>query len=426
MNRLIKHMRDWRPRPLAELPGDVIRRGRYVLLDTIAAALGGRGETASVQLRELFSKEPSLSGLDNALLLGVAAHAADLDETNVSANCHIAAAVVPALWGMTFERDINGRVLLEALVAGYEVEALIGRALAPRHGQRGWHPSGTLGTFGAAAAVSHALGLDQHATWRALAIAATQASGVKAVFGSSAKPFNLGRAAQSGLLAARLAEIGMTLPGDPFEFMRGFFAAAGATPISIGSEPRHPILDNHFKFLPCCIETHAAAYGASKAVIGERMARRIQIVLAPSARMLVDQPAPSSLEEARFSVQYAVASALRETLVGVRPRPFEPLLLRDAPEISVTEDEALGHLGARVRVVGDKESEWIIVDLGAAGVLDALALDAKFDELASTSLGTDSACVRQTILDIDSLPSVEGVLGPLAHIVTMRDTEKSS
>jgi 2-methylcitrate dehydratase PrpD len=401
----------------------VARRARYIFLDTIGAALAGRNEMATLQMRSVFRETYPLAASDVPLLLGVAAQSADLDETNLRANCHIAAAVVPAIIGATLETDLSGSILLEALTAGYEFEAIIGEALAPRHGQKGWHPSGTLGAFGAAFAASHALGLDAAATWRAIGIAATQASGVKSVFGGSAKPLNLGRAAQAGLLAARLAQAGMTAPQDPFESTHGFFSAAGALPFMPGRALRHPILDNHFKFLPCCIETHAAAYGAAKVSRGKSRSGKVHIVLAPSARALVDRPAPTSLDEARFSVQYAVARGLQDVPPGVKPEPFDPHLLPRAPQLVVEQDAILGHLCARIHCAADSQDDTIVTDLGAVGSLDAAALDSKFDALAEEALGAQTRAVRKAILDIETASAVSELLGRLTRLITMRDIE---
>ncbi|WP_347269090.1 MmgE/PrpD family protein, partial [Paracoccus sp. (in: a-proteobacteria)] len=204
-----------RPGNWADQPPELKERARYLLLDTIGTALAGRSADATLQVRTLMPRGAA-SPLEAALLLGTACQALDLDETNLPARCHIAAAVVPALIGAAMTGGCGGARFMEALLAAYAFEARLGQALAPRHGARGWHPSATLGVFGAAYGASLLMGLDEEPMRHALVIASTQAGGVRAVFGGTAKPFNLGRAAQSGLTAALLARSGMTAPGDPF------------------------------------------------------------------------------------------------------------------------------------------------------------------------------------------------------------------
>src|SRR5581483_2480456 len=116
--------------------------------------------------------------------------------------------------------------LVTAFVAGYETECRIGRALGTEHYQRGFHATGTAGTFGAAAACSRLLGSDAGTTAVALGLAATQAAGLKSMFGTMAKPLHAGKAAANGLLAARLAAGGFTAAPDAIETAQGFGEAA--------------------------------------------------------------------------------------------------------------------------------------------------------------------------------------------------------
>src|SRR5205814_8303104 len=104
----------------------------------------------------------------------------------------------------------SGRTLLDAYIVGFEIEGRLGRTMNPSHYGRGWHCTSTLGTIGAAAAASRLLGLDVDRTGHALAIAASEASGLKENFGTMVKPLHAGLAARNGVLAAQLARAGMT------------------------------------------------------------------------------------------------------------------------------------------------------------------------------------------------------------------------
>ena len=120
--------------------------------------------------------------------------------------------------------------MIAAFVAGYETAAASAWRCGPGHYGRGFHATGTVGAFGAAAACARLLGLDAEATGRALGIAGTQAAGLKSQFGTMCKPFHAGKASQNGLLAARLAARGFSSRPDLIECDQGF--AATHSPIS--------------------------------------------------------------------------------------------------------------------------------------------------------------------------------------------------
>src|SRR5215469_13354015 len=145
-----------------------------------------------------------------ALVNGAIAHALDYDDVNLAMPGHPSVAILPALLALAEEKQASGKAVIAAFVAGYETCCRIGMAMRPGHYTRGFHATGTVGGFGAAAACAHLLGLDAEATARALGIAGTQSAGLKSQFGTMCKPFHAGRAAQTGLLAARLAARGFS------------------------------------------------------------------------------------------------------------------------------------------------------------------------------------------------------------------------
>src|SRR6185312_506337 len=118
-----------------------------------------------------------------------------------------------------------GAALLDGYVVGFEIEGRLGRAMNPRHYERGWHCTATIGTIGATAAVSRILGLDEDATANALAIAASEASGLKENFGTMVKPLHAGLAARNAVLAALLARAGMDASPLALDGPQGFLAA---------------------------------------------------------------------------------------------------------------------------------------------------------------------------------------------------------
>ena len=141
-----------------------------------------------------------------ALANGTAAHALDYDDMCFVSLAHPSAPLVSAALAAAELAGASGAALLDAYVVGFELEGRLGRAMNPRHYQRGWHCTSTLGTIGAAAAASRLLGLDARPTGHALAIAASEASGLKENFGTMVKPLHAGLAARNGVLAAQLAQ----------------------------------------------------------------------------------------------------------------------------------------------------------------------------------------------------------------------------
>ena len=287
----------------------------------------------------------------------------------------------------------------------------LGQSLAPRLGARGWHSSGPLGTLGAAYGAARLMRLDKNRTRNALAVAATQASGVKAVFGGTAKAFNFGRAAQSGVMAARLAQAGMTAPNDPFLSPDSFFAASGALPLQPLTEGSHPILLNHFKFLPYCIETHAAALAVRKYMDTHGRPARPQVYLAPTARVMVDKPDPTDIDQARFSVQYVVASTLAGGARSPLPEGFRDDLFRNACVMELDEDPGLAHLGARVVGRTGTRDAVVEISLGDKGHLDKALLESKFDLLVAPVLGPGHDRSRLDVLALADLDDVTPILG---------------
>src|SRR5438876_1836644 len=207
------------------------------LLDTIGVMLAGASEPAAVSVQQVVAQESSglqcsvlgtrlrTSATNAALANGTAAHAHDYDDMCFVSLAHPSAPLVAAALAIAELCGATGRALLDAYVVGFEIEACLGRAMNPRHYQRGWHCTSTLGTIGAAAAVSRLFGLDATAAGHALAIAASEASGLKENFGTMVKPLHAGLAARNGVLAALLARAGLTGSADAIHGAQGLLVA---------------------------------------------------------------------------------------------------------------------------------------------------------------------------------------------------------
>ena len=219
-----------------DLPEDVVTIANQCVLDWFGCAAVGSQEPLSEILRGQFghrSGNCSVIGTDlkteaatAALLNGASGHALDYDDTGALTGCHSTAPVLPAALAVAQEMGATGQMLITAFVVGVEIEGRIFRLMGSDHYARGWHTTATFGTFGATAAVAFLLGLTDAEFNVAMGLAASHASGVKANFGTMTKPYHPGRAAEDGVICARLAAAGFTANPDAIVGSQGYIGAA--------------------------------------------------------------------------------------------------------------------------------------------------------------------------------------------------------
>src|ERR1051326_6860509 len=272
-----------------------------ILLDELAEA-GGAAQAS------IIGRKAKLPALSAALANGAIGHALDYDDVNLAMPGHPSVAILPGLIALAEQRKRTGRDVVAAFVAGYETACRIGMALRPGHYDRGFHATGTIGAFGAAAACAHLLGLDAEATARALGIAGTQAAGLKSQFGTMCKPFHAGKASQSGLLAARLAARGFSSRPDLVECEQGFALTHGPDfkADAALAEPASGfhIFANLFKYHAACYLTHGPIEAAREirerhGVKPEQIAR-MTLSLDRSTERVCNIPAPTHGLEAKI------------------------------------------------------------------------------------------------------------------------------
>lgn len=426
-----------------DLPAPVREVARQCVLDYLGVAIAGAGDPLVGMLRDemaeaggaaqasLAAHPLRLPALAAALVNGAAGHALDYDDVNVAMPGHPSVAVLPGLLALAEEQGSAGRDVLTAFVAGYETECRIGAALSPGHYEAGFHSTATIGAFGAAAACARLLGLDADRTAVALGIAGTQAAGLKSEFGTMCKPLHAGKAAQNGLLAARLAARGFSSRGDILECVQGFAATHGPdfAPEAALAAPQAGwhILANLFKYHAACYFTHApiecarglrAAHGfAADEIAGARL--RIDA----STDRVCNIPNPGDGLESKFSLRQTVAMALagvdtaslgaygettaRDTaLVRLRERVAIDFQ-RDWPQTLAELEVALGD-GRRFAARHDS-------GIPAADIAEqGRRLGDKFDRLVEPVLGAARAReLRETVAGLDSLADIS-VLARLA------------
>ncbi|WP_233235602.1 MmgE/PrpD family protein [Bordetella sp. LUAb4] len=350
------------------LPAQALYWARVGILDTVGVTLGGSGEAAAALACQALDGAPGpalrlgtrqrLGVLDAALVNGAAAHALDFDDSSNTMGGHPSAPLVSALLPLAEQLGSSGRDFITAYAAGFETETKLGMAVNLHHYRKGWHPTATLGVFGAAAACARLMGLDGAATATALALAASFASGIKANFGTMTKPLHVGHCARNGLYAARLAGLGYTANAAAvFEHKQGFLdvfngpgtydiakaMAAWGAPYDL-VEPGVAV-----KQYACCGSTHPAI-DAMLALVREYRpaAEDVEIIdVAIHSRRLnhTNRPLPRSALDAKFSLQYVLARALVDGQVA--PKDFEDPAWRDPRVAAVL---------ARVRAVAYDEA----------------------------------------------------------------------
>ena len=421
-----------------ELPAEAREVARHCLLDFLGVALAGAREPLSeilidVVVRREGSSEAGILGrpertsrLSAALVNGAAAHALDFDDTHTAMNGHPSAPVLPALLALAETEETSGEQVLAALVAGIELECRLGGLLGPGHYAVGFHSTGTLGAFGAAAACAHLLGLDEEQWAHALGLAGTQAAGLKSGFGTMAKPLHAGRAAATGLLSVLLARGGFTANPAIIEAPQGFVATHAGAGGSTDTPERNDglfVRATLFKYHAACYLTHAAIEASSALRTAHRLEPeaidRVTVRVAPALLGVCAIPEPRTGLEGKFSLRATTAMALLGDDTG-NPAAFtdsrmgDPRLRALRDRISV--ETVPGTPSTRAAVVIETRGRRVDaeVDTGVpASDLGAQRerLRRKFLTLATPVVGRKGAVrLADAALAADELPSAAGLI----------------
>jgi 2-methylcitrate dehydratase PrpD len=233
---------------LRDVPPEVVELGRKSILDGLGLALAGSVSTLAPLMKQYLASLGSCPGACRVIGTGLRTaprfaafangtfiHADDYDDTQLAVASdrvyglltHPTVTVLAPALALCEAAPRSGADLLAAYQVGVEVECKIAEAVAPRHYNDGFHTTGTVGSFGSAAACAWLRGLDETRTAFALGIAAAEAGGLRENFGSMTKPFHAGHAAEAGVVAADLAALGWTAAPNILEAQYGWFHAAG-------------------------------------------------------------------------------------------------------------------------------------------------------------------------------------------------------
>ena len=350
---------------------------------------------------------------------------------------HPGCVVVPAALAAGYGQDIGGPAFLTAVVAGYEVAARIAQAAQPGLRRRGFHATGACGVFGAAAAVGALRGLDARAMEHAFGLAASSAGGLFAFTGGGGevKRLHAGQAARGGLLAALLAERGVTGPPGVLECPDGFFQAfaGGAAPsLDVGEGPGGLAITRcYIKPYACCRHFHGALDALFEILSTENLdpaaVERIEIGTYAFAAAHASA-GWDNMATAQLSFPFVMATALHARAVGIEnfseAARSDPKVIADCAKITVSVDAGCEARYPRFRPAevtlhaagGRSFMRAVDEPLGAPdNPLDDGALGEKYLGLAGPVLG--AARARETLAmlwRLDEADSVAGLCDALA------------
>lgn len=310
-----------------DLPAAVSAKAKHALLDWFAVTLAGAGEpvarAAAAALGDcpgpasLIGQGRSAHPMAAALINGCAAHALDYDDTIPPMMGHPTAPIATALLAEAQTRAASGRDVLAAYVAGIEVACRVGLFLGVSHYLRGFHATGTVGALGAAAAVAHLRSASAATMAHALCLAAAEGSGLKVMFGTMGKPFQAGHAACNGLVAARLAQSGLTAHLEALEGPQGLGAthSDGCDMAAALADPAEPyVMQLLFKFHAACHLTHSSieALLALRAETPFEAAdvAEVQLAVTPQHLKVCAIEEPRTGLEGKFSLKHTAALCL--------------------------------------------------------------------------------------------------------------------
>lgn len=444
---------------LQDIPVTVRALAKDHLLDGFATMLAGAGEAASRQidrhLRALGGNAEAtvvgtrlkLPAQHAALANGVRGHVLDYDDAQLSTLrtrpygqlTHPTSPILAAVAALAEKTHARGTELLTAYITGVEVACRLADAIDPRHYIDGFHPTGTIATFGAAAGCAHLLKLDTPQITAALGIAGSLASGVRAQRGTMAKSLNAGRAAENGVLAATLAAGGFTASADIFDDPMGYFSAA-----CYGEVSRKLIrLGNPFffldpgiaiKFYPCAGVMHPALDAlvemAQRHNIRPAEIKRVHVRLGSDAALPLVYDRPRTGLEGKFSLPFSAALAVvyrRAALLDYTDEQVKnPQIKEMMKHVELVREpklKSIGNLGAQARIEvtmrdGRRYRHAAVVAKGhPKKPLSQAELEAKFYQCAGRRLSRRTA--EQFIAAIRRIEKTRSIASAL-HLLSLR------
>jgi len=321
-----------------DFPEEVIETGKTCFLDWIGVALGGMKDPSIKILVDHVQetggkKQASILGygrkvdiLNAALINGTMSHVLDYDDAHSESRSHCSAPLLPALLSISEYKKLKGADFMTAYIVGFEVSTRMGLALGRRYYEEGWHATPIVGRFGSAAGVGKLLKLNPGQLACAIGLAATQAGGLRSVFGTMGKPFHVGKAAMDGMLSALLALRGFQVPEEMLEgnsnFLEIFNGRDEVHRATQGLGREYQILKNSLKPYAACLLIHPAIDGLiclkEKYHIESDSVQQVDLEVSPLCLTVTNRANPSNGLEGKFSLPFCAALALVEGQVHER------------------------------------------------------------------------------------------------------------
>jgi 2-methylcitrate dehydratase PrpD len=319
-----------------DIPHQVFAAAKTAILDTVGVTLAAVNEPVAERIilyvrNANHPAQATVFGADlqtgrslAALANGTLGHALDFDDTNWMLNGHASVVVLPAVLAEAEMRNASGQEVLEAYIIGFEVSSKIGSGANMGLYNNGWHPTSTIGALGAAAAISRLRGFNLEQTSTALGLAASQASGVRANFGTMTKPLHAGLAAEAGVRACDFTETGITANPQILEAPNGYcesFSGKDNFRLNdIVDRLGNPFVletpGNNLKPYPCCMSAHASI-DALRDLIDENdlsvdRVERIDVHLMKPNMMNLSYNRPKTGLQGKFSAEYTLSRILMD------------------------------------------------------------------------------------------------------------------
>ena len=417
------------------LPADVVAEARRALVNYVGCAIGGCREPAvdiAIETFTPFFGQPTaailgrperMDPLHASLMNGISSHVHDYDDTTPGNYSHPTSPVASALFAYASANRVSGRDFMHAFILGFEAESRVANAVYPAHYDVGWHMTGTAGVFGAATAIGRLVGLNvQQMVW-AIGLAATQAAGLREMFGSMGKAFHPGRSAQNGYGAALLAAKGFTAGARGIEGPRGFAAVTASqydlTKITRGLGVDFDLRVNTYKPFPCGIVNHPTIDGCIQLHDTHRLSmgsvKSVRLRVAPLVLDLCNQQNITRGLQGKFSVYHGAAVGLVRGKAGLAEYSDatvnDPEVKRVRERTTATGDDSLTEDQAGIEVEladGRTVSTFVAESLGnLKRPMSNAQLDAKFRDQAQDVLpAAEIESLLQQCWSIDSLDDV--------------------
>ncbi len=414
-----------------DIPADVIEVTKRYIVDYYAACFAGMRVNAAfnrmieASLLDMGGK-PECDYLLSAVRLPCAnaafmnacyAHGADMDDGNRKAMGHVGAHVLSAVLTLAQTLPVNGRDILTAVVAGYDVYNRVAAAVQPGLVHRGFHSTGTAGAIACGAVCARLMGLSADEIYHAMALCAIQASGLILIAesGQTCKPLNPANAARTGVLSARWAAAGVESPLNPLDSRKGFFHAMSdvtdESQITDGLGSTFTVCESYMKPYPSCRHTHCGIEAALD--IRERLPKNanvqnVKVYIYPNAIRIAGQIlVPKTDADAKFSIHYALACALANgsfTLDDLDASAVSERVLDLIGRIELIEDETMenrdaGIRGARVVVTtqtGESFEKTVLIPKGDAA--NPFSDSDLRDKLSACARGVLTPTQQETLL----------------------------